>query len=348
MDGVREMVECHERFGIKAVTTFPAGYFPQVAINDKKFYPLYAKCVELDIPIFCCVGVPGPAGARWSPRRSSYIDEVCWFFPELTFVMRHGAEPWTELAVKLMLKWPNLYYSTCAFAPEALPEGDHRLRQHARRRQGDVRRLLPGRAHLDRIFSDMPDVPFTDEVWPKFLRENAVRVFKLCVGARSTGSEDRAFRWTPDTGVELLPAGRAAMAISGDGLTIAACCVHHGFSHWPDVPFLLRAGASPSPLPMIHRGGELPYGISADGKVALVGPADSGGIGFAWRWSQQGGAQPVVKPSPEFLYARPLDASGDGSVVVGTDEQYWGRSFVWTAATGPRRLLDALSEAGVG
>ena len=45
------------------------------------------------------------------------IDEVCWFFPELRFVTRHGCEPWTDLMVKLMLKYPNLYYSTSAFAP---------------------------------------------------------------------------------------------------------------------------------------------------------------------------------------------------------------------------------------
>jgi hypothetical protein len=32
---------------------------------------------------------------------------------------------------------------------------------------------------LDRIWSDMPGVPFRDHVWPKFLRDNAVRVFKL-------------------------------------------------------------------------------------------------------------------------------------------------------------------------
>src|SRR5207249_6006 len=50
------------------------------------------------------------------------IDEVCWFFPELRIVMRHGAEPWDALAVKLMLKWPNLYYSTSAFAPKFYPK----------------------------------------------------------------------------------------------------------------------------------------------------------------------------------------------------------------------------------
>jgi len=32
---------------------------------------------------------------------------------------------------------------------------------------------------LERIFSDMPQVPFRDEVWPKFLSQNARRVLKL-------------------------------------------------------------------------------------------------------------------------------------------------------------------------
>ncbi len=32
---------------------------------------------------------------------------------------------------------------------------------------------------LERIFSDLPQVPFKDEVWPKFLSGNARRVLKL-------------------------------------------------------------------------------------------------------------------------------------------------------------------------
>ena len=169
----------HERFGIKAATAFPCGSSRRSPINDKKFYPLYAKCVELDIPIFVCVGVPGPAHARWSRRRSSYIDEVCWFFPELKFVMRHGAEPWTDLAVKLMLKWPNLYYSTSAFAPKHYPKA---IIDYANTRGADkiiYAGYFPMGLTLERIFTEMPNVPFRDDVWPKFLRENAVKLLKL-------------------------------------------------------------------------------------------------------------------------------------------------------------------------
>ena len=43
-------------------------------------------------------------------------------FPELAFVTRHGCEPWQDLAVKLMLKWPGLHYSTSAFAPKHYPQ----------------------------------------------------------------------------------------------------------------------------------------------------------------------------------------------------------------------------------
>ena len=75
----------------------------------------------------------GIAGPRFPSACQDvmHFDEVCYDFPELRIVMRHGAEPWEELAVKLMLKWPGLYYMPSAFAPEVLPEGDHRLRQHA-------------------------------------------------------------------------------------------------------------------------------------------------------------------------------------------------------------------------
>jgi predicted TIM-barrel fold metal-dependent hydrolase len=118
MEGVGHMLRAHERFGIKAVSCFPAGLTPQVAIGDKKFYPIYAKCVELGIPIFLNAGVPGPR-VPMGCQHVEHLDEVCWFFPELTIVTFHGCEPWEDLAVKLMLKYPGLHYATSAFAPRS-------------------------------------------------------------------------------------------------------------------------------------------------------------------------------------------------------------------------------------
>ncbi len=121
MDAVRDLERAVVDGGAISAQVFPAGCNPQVPINDKRMYPIYAKCVELDIPIFVCVGVPGPR-VPMACQHMELVDEVCWFFPELRFVTRHGCEPWTELAMKLMLKWPNLYYSTSAFAPRYYPQ----------------------------------------------------------------------------------------------------------------------------------------------------------------------------------------------------------------------------------
>ncbi|MFT5444720.1 MAG: putative TIM-barrel fold metal-dependent hydrolase [Myxococcota bacterium] len=178
VDDLRDIVRLHEEFDVRAVSAFPAGYVPQVPIGDKRFYPVYAKCVELDIPIFTCVGVPGPR-IPMACQKVELIDEVMWFFPELKFVMRHGAEPWEDLAVKLMLKWPNLYYSTSAFAPRYYPKA---IVDYANTRGADkvlYAGYFPMGLSLERIFKDMPDVPFRDHVWPKFLRGNALRLLKL-------------------------------------------------------------------------------------------------------------------------------------------------------------------------
>jgi uncharacterized protein len=178
MDAVRDLVKAYETLGIKAATAFPAGCTPQVPIDDRRFYPIYAKCVELDLPIFLTTGVPGPR-VPLACQKTELLDEVCWFFPELKVVMRHGAEPWEDLAVKLMLKWPNLYYSTSAFAPRYYPQA---ILDYANTRGADkvlYAGYFPMGLSLERIFAELPDVPLKDHVWPKFLRENAIRVLGL-------------------------------------------------------------------------------------------------------------------------------------------------------------------------
>jgi predicted TIM-barrel fold metal-dependent hydrolase len=178
MAGIRRLVKEHELYGTRAVGVFPAGTFPQVPINDKKMYPIYAKCVELGIPLFCCAGIPGPR-LKGLCQHVELIDEVMFDFPDLVFVTRHGCEPWTELAVKLMLKWPGLHYSTSAFAPKYYPKD---IIDFANTRGADkiiYAGYFPMGLSIERIMTEMPNVGLKDEVWPKFLRTNALRVLGL-------------------------------------------------------------------------------------------------------------------------------------------------------------------------
>jgi predicted TIM-barrel fold metal-dependent hydrolase len=175
---LRRIRQAHTDWGIKAVTSFPSGFVPQVAVSDHRYYALYALCVELDVPMIINAGVPGPRVPMMC-QHVEHFDQVCYDFPDLRIVMRHGAEPWQELAVKLMLKWPGLYYMTSAFAPKYFPR---EIVDYANTR--GVNKVMyagyyPMGLSLDRIVAELREVPFRDHVWPRFLRDNAVTVFNL-------------------------------------------------------------------------------------------------------------------------------------------------------------------------
>ena len=178
MEAVRLIQREYDAGLIKGVSFFPSGQQPPVPINSKLAYPIYAKCIELDLPIFINVGVPGPR-IPMMPQWVGHLDEVAYDMPDLKVVMRHGAEPDVALACKLLLKWPNLYYSTSAFAPKYWPA---EIINFANTRGADkvlYGGYFPMGLELTRIFAEMDAVPFNDSVWPKFLYQNAAKVLKL-------------------------------------------------------------------------------------------------------------------------------------------------------------------------
>jgi hypothetical protein len=178
MKGIEAIVRAHETVGLRSVNCMPSSTSPLVAINDARWYPVYAKCCELQIPIFICTGVPGPR-LPMSAQHVEHLDTVCAHFPELTIVTRHGCEPWEDLAVELMRAWPNLHYSTSAFAPKYYPQA---IIDYAN--ADGVDRVIyagyfPMGLSLERIFRELAGVPFAPEVWSCFLSENARRVLRL-------------------------------------------------------------------------------------------------------------------------------------------------------------------------
>lgn len=178
MKGVRALEACVRLHpNIKAASAAPCLLNPQVPIDDKRFYPIYAKCCELDIPINMLVGVPGPR-VPYKCQHPGLLDEVAWFFPELKVVMRHGGDPWTDLCVKLLLKWPNLYYSTSAWAPMHYPRNVLEFANKRGRGKVLYAGYFPGLSY-ERIFTEMDDLPLTEETWPAFLRDNAINVYNL-------------------------------------------------------------------------------------------------------------------------------------------------------------------------
>ena len=170
MEAVRKLERAVKEFGFKAVNM--AGFRVQKPYNDKVYYPIYAKCIELDVPVRMTVGIPGPR-VPGEIQNPIYLDEVCWFFPELKIAMSHGGEPWVYTCVKLMLKWPNLYYMTSAFAPKHYPP---EIIHYMNTRGSD--KIMFATASLvsqKRAMEEIKDLPFkNDDIRHKFLRGNAL------------------------------------------------------------------------------------------------------------------------------------------------------------------------------
>jgi uncharacterized protein len=119
MRAVRAVETVVREQGCRLIRMFP--FMINRPPSDSCYFPIYAKCIELDVAISVTTGIPGPPLAA-EPQRPLHLDPVCIFFPELKIIMAHGADPWWGEAIRLMLKYENLYMMTSAYAPKYLPE----------------------------------------------------------------------------------------------------------------------------------------------------------------------------------------------------------------------------------
>lgn len=150
-------------------------FMSQKPYDDAIYYPIYAKCAELNVPVSLNVGIPGPRVP--SKCQDPFpLDTVCHFFPELTIIMAHGGEPWSDLCVKLMLKWPNLFYMTSAFAPKYIPQA---VIQYLNSRGSD--RILWASDYpvltFERCMKEVAALNLrSEDVLSKFIAENARKI----------------------------------------------------------------------------------------------------------------------------------------------------------------------------
>ena len=178
MKAVRRIDELARKYpSVRSVSMSPMMTYPLVAPNSREYYPIYAKCCEADLAAFVNVGFPGPRVPAWA-QDPVHLDEVCWFFPDLRMVMRHGGEPWVETCVRMLLRWPNLYYATTAFAPKWYPQPIIDLLNKRGRNKVVWAGYWPMLGY-DRIFAELSALGIDEAAWPRFLNQNAVEAFGL-------------------------------------------------------------------------------------------------------------------------------------------------------------------------
>jgi predicted TIM-barrel fold metal-dependent hydrolase len=120
MDGVRELRRCVSELGFVGLRMLP--WLWEVPPTDRRFYPLYAECVELGVPFCTQVGHTGPLRPSEPGRPIPYIDQIAIDFPELRIVGGHIGYPWTEEMVAVARKHEHVYIDTSAYTSKRIPD----------------------------------------------------------------------------------------------------------------------------------------------------------------------------------------------------------------------------------
>ena len=173
MESVRSIEKAVKEYGFKGVYAHTLGW--DIAPDDRRMYPCYAKCIELGIPFSMQIGhslelMPGEAG------RPIYIDKVALDLPDLIFIASHTGWPWCEELIAMASKHRNVYIDISAHLPRYL---DPSLVQFMDTRGQDKVLFGTNSFGLKRCKQQLLELKVKDDTKRKVLRDNAVQVFKL-------------------------------------------------------------------------------------------------------------------------------------------------------------------------
>ncbi len=176
MPAVRELRRAVQEDGMVALRMLP--WLWDAPPDDRRYYPLYAACVELGIPFLLQVGHTGPLCPSEPGRPIPYLDRVALDFPELVIVGGHIGYPWTTEMIALATKYPNVYIDTSAYMPKRYPEELVRyMRGHGRGKVlfgSNYPMIMPALA-----MQQVDVLGLDEDVLQLFLGDNAKRVFRL-------------------------------------------------------------------------------------------------------------------------------------------------------------------------
>jgi predicted TIM-barrel fold metal-dependent hydrolase len=152
--------------------------------TDAHYWPLYVKCIELDIPFLTQVGHTGPLCPSEVGRPIPYIDSIALKFPTLKIVCGHIGYPWTTEMVSVAWKHPNVYIDTSAYLPKYYPRELIVFANTTGRKKvmfGTNFPQLTWNACLENVAENLikGNMGLRQEVICNFMGGNAARVLKL-------------------------------------------------------------------------------------------------------------------------------------------------------------------------
>lgn len=179
MEGVRKLESGIRELGFVGAHLYPHWF--ELPPHHRKYYPFYAKCVELGVPIQMQVGhclIYSKDRPLKSVGRPIYLDTIACDFPELKLVGIHTGWPWVEEMISVAWKHPNVYIGSDAYAPKYWkPEFIHFINSWGENK------VLFGTdfpiIEFERATRDIDALGFREEAKEKLLWKNAARLYGL-------------------------------------------------------------------------------------------------------------------------------------------------------------------------
>ncbi|MBZ0273603.1 amidohydrolase family protein [bacterium] len=178
-DGVAEFKSRVGGEGFRGARVLP--WLWNLPPTDRRYYPLFAACCELGVPVCWQVGHTGPLRPSDPGRPIPYLEQVALDFPELVIVGGHIGHPWVTEMISCATKFENVYIDTSAYVPKRFPAAlVAYMRGHGRRKVlfgSNFPMLMPARC-----LEGLDDLGLDDEAKALYLAGNAMRVFGIGQG----------------------------------------------------------------------------------------------------------------------------------------------------------------------
>lgn len=179
MSGVRALEDAVTNMGFVGAHLYPHWF--ELAPNHAKYYPFYAKCIELDIPVQMQVGqslIYSKDNRCRSVGRPIFLDDIACDLPELKLIGSHVGIPWHDEMIAMSWKHENVYISTDAHSPKYWPAS---VVKYINSYGQD--KVLFGTdfpvLRFQRTVKEIDDLGLKPEVRRKFMRDNAARLYRL-------------------------------------------------------------------------------------------------------------------------------------------------------------------------
>ena len=177
MRGLRDLEHAVKKLGFVGAHLYPHWF--GLPPDHAKYYPYYAKCCELDVPIMMQIGhnlVYSRERRLPSVGRPICLDQVAIDFPELKLIGIHIGVPWTDEAISMAWKHENIYLAGDAYAPKHWPKSF----VHYANTYGSHKVLFGTDWPVidpERAVREVDALGFRPEAKQKLMRDNALAVF---------------------------------------------------------------------------------------------------------------------------------------------------------------------------